>query len=275
MDFFRDCECCIPVSRSDEDTTAKLEKEWAAKGPWECCRPWALLAGRSTDPPPLHQPTGPGHCCLLSMSSAPVWNVVWGWEWPALPSSEPPLSSGSSTHLAGLVPSPVLSAPWNSRSPDHTTSAQTSELPHSSDSSDHLKSSLLFNHGGNEAVPLWKLPPCPSPLELKHLVVVFSPVTKNASYNIHLTQPQNCKGHKALRAKFTPVFITSTLNSGHESWLLAWLPSDKNLCVYIKPSHQCGASEQFCFVLSEMLQYWGFPRFLILDMFRTAIWHQK
>lgn len=47
------------------------------------------------------------------------------------------------------------------------------------------------------------------------------------------------------------------------------------ICVHSKPSHQRGASEQFCFVLSEMLQYWGFPRFVILGMFRTAIWAPK
>lgn len=143
-------------------------------------------------------------------------------------------------------------------------------------------SSLLFNGSGNEAVPLWELPPCPSPLEPKHLVIVFSPVTKNASYNIHLTQLRDCKGHKALTARFSQVFIVTTLNSGHESWLLAWLPSDKNpfnkqktQFVHSKPSHQRGASEQFHFVLSEMLQNWGFPRFLILDVFRTAIWTPK
>lgn len=39
-------------------------------------------------------------------------------------------------------------------------------------------SSLLFTCSGNENIPLWKLPPCPSSLKPKHLVMVFSPENK-------------------------------------------------------------------------------------------------
>lgn len=142
--------------------------------------------------------------------------------------------------------------------------------------------------------------PRPSSLKLKHLVIVFSHVNKNASYNMHLIQPQYCKGHKTLAVQFSRIFFITTLSyphpktnslcpdtgapctwylqqsanrlqscrhcatrlhlaavlltawgtTGHESWLLAWLPSEKSPCVFTTNPVTSLVFEEFCLMLA-------------------------
>lgn len=144
-------------------------------------------------------------------------------------------------------------------------------------------SSLLFTCSRNENIPLWKLPPCPSSLKPKHLVMVFSPANKKcflqqASHTTTILQrtqkklavqfsriffvttlsyphPKSdslcpdtgasCTGHlqkspnrlQSCRHRATPLHLAAVLlttwgTTGHESWLLAWLPSEKRRRVF-------------------------------------------